>query len=419
MSSHEELTGEVTILGAGIVGVCCALSLQEKGYAVTLVDRQPPGEATSYGNAGVISPWSCIPQCMPGTLQQIPGWLLASDGPVSIRWRDLPTTLPWALKFLANTRLAKVEKISEAMSRLVHENVEVYRRFLNGTGHENLLRDSWYVNVFRGTASPALSDLAWRLRIDKGAPVEIVEGGEVRDIEPAISEDYHTAVIIKDQARAMAPGRLCKVLADKAKAQGARFVRAEVRGIERAPTAGYVLVTSEANIPVKRLVLAAGVWSADLLKPFGIKLPLISERGYHLEFSDPGVSLNHSVADVQGKFVVSSMDGGLRSAGTAEFAHHSAPPRYSRADMLGPQTKKLLPALNIEPNERWMGVRPSFPDNLPAIGELPGHAGLFAAFGHSHYGLGMAPATGRLIAGMVDGSLSNAETSDCAPGRFD
>lgn len=419
MSSHEELTGEVTILGAGIVGVCCALSLQEKGYAVTLVDRQPPGEATSYGNAGVISPWSCIPQCMPGTLQQIPGWLLASDGPVSIRWRDLPTTLPWALKFLANTRLAKVEKISEAMSRLVHENVEVYRRFLNGTGHENLLRDSWYVNVFRGTASPALSDLAWRLRIDKGAPVEIVEGGEVRDIEPAISEDYHTAVIIKDQARAMAPGRLCKVLADKAKAQGARFVRAEVRGIERAPTAGYVLVTSEANIPVKRLVLAAGVWSADLLKPFGIKLPLISERGYHLEFSDPGVSLNHSVADVQGKFVVSSMDGGLRSAGTAEFAHHSAPPRYSRADMLGPQTKKLLPALNIEPNERWMGVRPSFPDNLPAIGELPGHAGLFAAFGHSHYGLGMAPATGRLIAGMVDGSLSNAETSDCAPDRFD
>ncbi|MEM7633937.1 MAG: FAD-dependent oxidoreductase [Pseudomonadota bacterium] len=419
MSSHEELTGEVTILGAGIVGVCCALSLQEKGYAVTLVDRQPPGEATSYGNAGVISPWSCIPQCMPGTLQQIPGWLLASDGPVSIRWRDLPTTLPWALKFLANTRLAKVEKISEAMSRLVHENVEVYRRFLKGTGHENLLRDSWYVNVFRGTASPALSDLAWRLRIDKGAPVEIVEGGEVRDIEPAISEDYHTAVIIKDQARAMAPGRLCKVLADKAKAQGARFVRAEVRGIERAPTAGYVLVTSEANIPVKRLVLAAGVWSADLLKPFGIKLPLISERGYHLEFSDPGVSLNHSVADVQGKFVVSSMDGGLRSAGTAEFAHHSAPPRYSRADMLGPQTKKLLPALNIEPNERWMGVRPSFPDNLPAIGELPGHAGLFAAFGHSHYGLGMAPATGRLIAGMVDGSLSNAETSDCAPDRFD
>ena len=165
-------------------------------------------------------------------------------------------------------------------------------------------------------------------------------------------------------------------------------------------------------------MLAAGIWSADLLKSLGVKLPLISERGYHLEFSDPGVALNHSVADVQGKFVVSSMEGGLRSAGTAEFAHHSAPPRYSRADMLGPQTKKLLPALNIEPNARWMGVRPSFPDNLPAIGELPGLPGLFAAFGHSHYGLGMAPATGRLIAGMVTGDASNAETSAYAPGRF-
>ena len=418
MGSRDAASAEVVILGAGIVGVCCALSLQEKGYRITLVDRQPPGEATSYGNAGVISPWSCIPQCMPGTLQQIPGWLLSADGPVSIRWRDLPTTIPWAMRFLANTRLEKVEKISEAMSGLVHENVDVYRRFLNGTGHENLLRDSWYVNVFRGKANPALSDLAWKLRTEKGAPVEIVKGGQIRDIEPAISEDYHTAVIIKDQARAMAPGRLCKVLADKAKAQGARFVQAEVRGIEKVPEGGFVLVTTEDRLVVPRLVLSAGIWSADLLKPLGMKLPLISERGYHLEFSKPGVSLHHSVADVQGKFVVSSMEGGLRSAGTAEFAHHSAPPRYERADMLGPQTKKLLPALNVEPNERWMGVRPSFPDNLPAIGELPGHAGLFAAFGHSHYGLGMAPATGRLVAGMIAGDVSNAETSAYAPGRF-
>lgn len=409
---------QVTVLGAGIVGVCCALSLQEKGHKVTLVDRQPPGEATSYGNAGVISPWSCVPQCMPGTLQQIPGWLLNPDGPVSFRWRDLPTTIPWALRFLANTRLSKVEDISRAMAVLVHDNVEVYRRFLKGTGHENLLRDSWYVNVFRGEADPALTDLAWQLRIDKGAPIEIVRDGEVRDIEPAISADYHSAVIIKDQARAAAPGRLCKVLADKARAQGARFVQAEVRGIEKVPDGGYALVTPERKIPVQRLVLAAGIWSADLLKSLGITLPLISERGYHLEFSEPGVSLNHSVADVQGKFVVSSMEGGLRSAGTAEFAHHSAPPRYQRAEMLGPQTKRLLPGLKVDPNQQWMGVRPSFPDNLPAIGELPGLTGLFAAFGHSHYGLGMAPATGRLIAGMVDGSVSNTQTSAYAPGRF-
>ncbi|MEM9473017.1 MAG: FAD-dependent oxidoreductase, partial [Pseudomonadota bacterium] len=341
MGSPTEAGGQVTILGAGIVGVCCALSLQEKGHSVTLIDRELPGEATSYGNAGVISPWSCVPQCMPGTLQQIPGWLLSSDGPVSIRWRDLPTTVPWALRFLANTRLSKVEDISRAMSALVRDNVDVYRRFLKGTGHENLLRDSWYVNVFRGTASPVLSDLAWRLRIEKGAPIEIVRDGEIRDIEPAISEDYHTAVIIKDQGRAAAPGRLCKVLADKAQAQGARFVQAEVRGIEKVSGEGFVLVTPEDRIAASRLVLAAGIWSADLLRSLGVKLPLISERGYHLEFSDPGVALNHSVADVQGKFVVSSMEGGLRSAGTAEFAHHSAPPRYSRADMLGPQTKRL------------------------------------------------------------------------------
>ncbi len=88
-----------------------------------------------------------------------------------------------------------------------------------------------------------------------------------------------------------------------------------MHGIGKASDAGYELVTPDGTIPARRLVLAAGIWSADLLKSLGVKLPLMSERGYHLEFSDPGVALNHSVADVEGKFVVSSMEGGLRAVG--------------------------------------------------------------------------------------------------------
>ena len=125
---------DVTILGAGIVGVCCALALQERGLSVTIIDRNEPGQGASYGNAGVISPWSCVPQCLPGLWKQVPGWLLDPKGPVRARWRDLPEVLPWALKFLANARPARVRRISDAMDLLMRDNVTAYRRLLAGTG---------------------------------------------------------------------------------------------------------------------------------------------------------------------------------------------------------------------------------------------------------------------------------------------
>ncbi|MFT5894981.1 MAG: D-amino-acid dehydrogenase, partial [bacterium] len=304
----------VTVLGAGIVGVCCALSLQERGYQVTLIDRLLPGEATSYGNAGVISPWSCVPQCMPGTFRQIPGLIFKANSPVSFRWQDLINTLPWMVRFLGNTHLSKVEPIADAMDRLMHNNVASYKKFLSDTGQENLLVDSWYLNVFKGAMRPSLADLAWKLRIDRGAPIRIIDGAELRDIEPHLGASYHSAVVIEGQSRTIAPGRLCKALAELALSQGMIMKTAEVQVIQPLPEAGYELVCDGETIAAQRLVVAGGIWSAELLRPLGFKIPLIAERGYHLEFANPGVTLTHSVADVAGRFVVSSMENGIRAA---------------------------------------------------------------------------------------------------------
>ena len=421
MAAHRQGAGprsDVTVLGAGIVGVCCALSLQERGLTVTLIDRNDPGEGASYGNAGVISPWSCVPQCLPGIWKSVPKWLLDPRGPVRVRFRDLPRLLPWAAAFLANTRLKKVQDIADTMDMLVRDNVAAYRRHLSGTGHEDLLRDSLFVNVFRGTAKPSLDDLPWKLRIERGAPVEIVGQAELRALEPALSDDVHSAVIIRDQARAYAPGKIAKVLADKAQRQGAKLLRCDVRGVMPNGHDGVDLHTDNGTLAAGKLVLCGGVWSAELLKPLGIKLPLIAERGYHLEFTDPGVQVNNTILDVVGKFIVSTMEDGLRSAGTSEFANVTAPPNYRRAEILKPLTKRLLPGLNTGAARRWMGTRPSFPDNLPVIGEVPEFSNLFVAFGHSHYGLGMAPATGRIIAETIVQATTNADRSRIGIQRF-
>lgn len=416
--SATSRTTDVTILGAGIVGVCCALEAQERGLSVTVVDRLPPGEATSHGNAGVISPWSVVPQAMPGVWKQVPRWLLDPKGPVKLRWRDLPQILPWVWSFMRCSRLPEVHRVSDAMQRLQHGNVERYRAHLKGTGHEDLITDAMNVTVYRGDAKPSLGELGHALRVEHGCDVELIGAGDLRDLEPALSDEYHSAALIKGQARARDPGKLCKVLAEKAARQGAEFLRADVTAILPQPDGSVSLQSSDGEITARKLILAGGIWSAGLLKPLGIRLPLMAERGYHLEFSDPGVDLNNSIQDAAGKVIVSSMNNGVRIAGTAEFAHVDAPPNYARAKALAPLAKRLMPDLNLTPVREWMGIRPSFPDNLPAIGALPGHPNLIAAFGHSHYGLGMAPGTGRFALDAVLQERTNRAFKDVAPMRF-
>jgi D-amino-acid dehydrogenase len=409
---------QVTVVGAGIVGICCALSLLEKGLSVRLIDKSLPAEGASFGNAGVISPWSCVPQSLPGLWRSVPRWLIDPEGPVSVRWPHLPRLLPWVMKFLNAGKRDRIPAIADAMDALTRPNVEIYRRHLDGTGHEDLVCDSWYVHVYRDPEKAWIGDLAWQLRCAHDAPVERIDADTLREIEPALSTEYQAAILIKQQARATSPGRLGVVLAEKARLMGAIIERSSVQQLCPDSNARWKLLTEHGEISCPQVVVAAGAWSAELLGPLGVHLPLEAERGYHLVFTDPGVSLNHSIMDVDAKFVASSMEDGLRSAGTAEFAGLETPPNYKRARIFERLTQRMIPKLNITSSQEWMGVRPSFPDSLPCIGEIPGYSNLYAAFGHSHYGLGMAPATGRIIAELLSGSRPSVDLSPYRVERF-
>ena len=408
---------DVTIVGAGIVGICCALSLQEKGRTVRLIDRGEPGQATSYGNAGVITASSCVPQSLPGLWKSIPGMLFDPDGPASIRPQYLPRFLPWAIRFLRAGRADRIAEIAKAISALNRPSTDMYRRHLSGTDGEDLLRDSLYIHAYRDARHADLTGIGWRLRTDNGAQVERIDGDELRRLEPCLSPDYEAAILIEGQGRSVAPGRMATVLVDKVTRLGGEVVRAGVRRIARDGD-GWSVATDEGTFRSPQVVVAAGVWSRDLLKPLGYSVPLEAERGYHLMFREPGVELANSIFDADFKFVTSSMDRGIRSAGTAEFAGLDAPPNYRRARIFAKLTKRMMPDLNIEETEAWMGIRPSFPDSLPCIEEVPGQSGLFAAFGHSHFGLTMAPMTGRIVADLATGTTPNIDLAPYASARF-
>lgn len=403
------------VVGAGIVGICCGLSLLEKGEAVTIIERDAPGQGASYGNAGVISPWSNVPQSLPGVWKSIPKWLLDPEGPVAVRPGYLLKAMPWAIRFLRAGVPERIAATSDAMAVLTSPSIELYRHHLRGTGHEDLVKDSWYLHIYRRAEDANLSGAAGRLHERNDTPVEIISGHQLREIEPALSPEFKAAIVIRDQARAIAPGRIGEVLAQKIRSMGGKVLRGTVHRLRPGQDC-WTVESDLGKLTAPKVVLAAGAWSARLLAPLGLSLPLEAERGYHLVFKNPGLVLNNSIMEVEGKFVTSSMDTGIRSAGTAEFAGLDAPPDYRRARIFRRLTKRMLPDINTDEVEEWMGVRPSFPDSLPCIGELPGLPGLIAAFGHSHYGLMMAPATGRVVADLVTAAPPNV---DLAPYRAD
>ena len=417
VTQHENEKSDVVIIGAGIIGICCALKLVERGLSVTLVDSNAPCEGASFGNAGVISPWSCVPQSVPGLWKKLPKWVIDPEGPIFIRKRYLASFLPWAFKFLQAGKTEKVEQIGDAMMVLSNRSPSHYRELLSGTSELELVKDSYYIFAYKKAEQASFDHFGWQMRKKRNVPLSLINAAELQELEPSISPNFQAAILIHEQARALNPHAIGKALVSKARALGVKFFQSKVKFIQKDENV-WVTNCGENRYFSDKLVLAAGVWSASLLRPFGYELPLQAERGYHLLCQNPGITINHSIMDVEHMCVASQMESGIRIAGTAEFAGIDAKPDHRRAFVFKKALKNLFPLINIEHAEPWMGRRPTFPDSLPCIGPVSNLNGLFAAFGHSHYGLGQAPNTGQIIADCIMGKKSGVDMSPYRIDRF-
>ena len=392
----------VIVIGAGIVGTCCALELRKKGFGVTLVDPVAPGESCSFGNAGVLASWACVPMSLPGTLLNVPRWLFDPEGPLSIRSAYLPRLAPWLLRFLRAGRATRVPAAADALLAINGPTVALYKELAKQAGTPELVRECAHLQVSRDPDYFDLDDLEWRLRRERGAALTPPVGGEIREIEPEIAPDYQSGVMIAAQDATTNPGRLVKVLAEHFQRLGGELRQAEVQRL-RPQSAGPCLDTTAGGMRAAAVVIAAGAGSARLAAQIGVKIPLEAERGYHVTFAEPGIAPKCTVAEAGRNFIATAMEAGPRVAGTAEFAGIEAAPDWRRARVLGRLINELFPRLDTARPSEWMGRRPALPDTLPVIGPAPTAAKVFFAFGHGHTGLTAAPMTARIVAGMVRG----------------
>ena len=256
------------------------------------------------------------------------------------------------------------------------------------------------------------------LRRRHGVHMDILDGNEARQIEPALAQSVVKAVSLPDVHRTIDPWRLCDALAKDFVRRGGEIVNAEARGFEIGAEGPAKIVTDKGPLDVEAVVIAAGVWSRPLAAQLGTRVPLEAERGYHVMFGNPGFGLRRAITSVDRSISLADMHEGIRASGMAEFAAPDAEPDMRNADIVMRHARALLPGLKGEPASRWMGPRPSHPDSKPVIGRSPRHRDVYFAFGHDHLGLTMAGITGKLIAELATGKPASVDLAPFRPDRF-
>lgn len=417
-------SGRVAVIGAGLVGLCTALTLQRAGHAVTVIDPRGLRRAASLGNAGCVNGSSIVPVAMPGVLRNVPGWLLDREGPLVLRWSYLPRMIPWLLHFIAASRPDRVQAQARALRALLGPALQAYRPLLQASGAADLLVERGYTIAYSSEAGWQGDAAGMRLRAENGVRIEELDARQMRERLPTLSERFVRGRYIGETGHFRDPGEVLRRFGEHFVANGGRFVEQEAREIVLCDALATGVRTSLGVEAADAVVICAGAWSAELARQLGDKVRLDTERGYHVELAGQEALLDAPVMWAEGKLFVTPMAGRLRAAGTVELAGLRAPPNWRRAELLLAQIKRMFPVLDQSLTldrpglAKWQGFRPSMPDSLPVIDRATHARNVLYGFGHGHVGLTGAATTARLLTELVEARPASIDLTAFAVRRF-
>lgn len=409
---------KVHVVGAGIVGLATAASLVQRGYEVTIIDREGPAAGASQGNASAIAWTDVAPMASPGVWKQALKWLADPLGPLSVRPAYALKILPWMLRFLAASNSGRVARSTMALAELNSQVVPAWERLWRVSGTHNQVRRDGCLELLDTPASLEKARGAWAEQREHGIAVEELSAKAIRELEPDLSTRALGGALVPGWMQVDDPKILCLSLADWLKGQGVSFAVGDIAGLEPNGNGCGLVLTSGERIEAGRLVIACGAWSKTLAGQLGDRIPLDTERGYNITIPDPGVTVKRFIMLRGHGFVLSPLSTGLRVGGAVEFGGLHLPPNWQRVDAMVARARRFYPGLETEGGRRWMGFRPSLPDSLPVISPATHHGGIFYAFGHAHHGLTQAAITGDMIADMIEGKTPAVDPAPFAADRF-
>jgi len=417
MNEDIKLESSIGVIGAGIQGVCIALSLIKKGFKVTIIDREDPGkESASYGNAGHFSPYASVPINRPDILADVPSMLLNSKGPLALKWNYVPKMIPWFLKFIRNCTTKKMMHTAKYMHQILDLALPAYDELFQDINVSELV-ESKGIMYFWTDKDLKSRELEIKIRNELGVKQQILTPGEIHDLEPHIKKIYHGGILYSNAKHARNPKKILLKLFDHFLKKGGKFQKQNVKSITFTNDNKPIIKTDLSSYSFDKAVIACGAFSKKLTDQVDEKIPLDTERGYHVHFRGHDHLLSRPVIFLNRGFGITPMEQGLRVVGTVEFGGLNNPPSKKRILNLVDNAKYLFPELK-EHQDEWLGFRPTLPDCLPVLGPSKNYKNLFYSFGHHHLGWTLGAISGKIISSMIAGENTNLDLSPYTSQRF-
>lgn len=415
-SPRPPRVADVAVIGSGIVGLSVAHHLLDRGQSCLLIDAKGPAGETSFGNAGSISVGNVLPQSTPGIAWKALRMLANPLAPLKLDWGASPGYAKWLAQFLAAGQQARVLPIVDALNALNTASRGAWLALAERVRAHDLLAHTGYLHVY--SQARTFERGAWEraLMRERGVAFDVLDEAQLRELEPGIGAGFRHAVFQRDSLAMRDPGEFCRRLCDRLAARGATPLIATVTQLRREGD-GYRVTTGEGSVHAGRVVVAAGAWSNRLLAPFGVRLPVIPARGYHLMYPQAEAVVRRPTLWAERYMVVSPMQAGIRMTSIKELTALGRDPHYHLIRRLDPEARTLFPALAGKPVAEWAGNRPCTPDSLPIIDRVPGED-VYIATGHGHLGMTQGPATGRLLDQLMAGDATDIPLAPYRLSRF-
>jgi len=409
---------DVIVLGAGIVGTSAALHLAKRGLSVALIERDNPGEGTSFGNAGILEGNTFFPYPFPTdplALLRI-GLKQATEANYHVAF--VPRLIPWLFAYWRAGRPEHMYEFAYGMRPLFAGAIDEHEILLRESGAEKYLRKNGWLKVYRSAQKYQAVQSDLEAIAKAGLEFQRLDQAGALALEPDLAPIFSNGVFWPTAASVTDPLAVTRAYAERLAALGGVVLKGDARSLHRAE-GGWRVDTLEGPVDAAQAVVALGPWASDLLDRLGLKLPLEVKRGYHLHFRSAGnKGLNRPTLDADLGYLVAPMAQGLRLTTGAEFAYRDAPPTPVQFDRIMPHARQLYPLGEQIETTPWLGSRPCFPDSRPVIGPAPGLSGLWLDYGHAHWGLTLGPVSGRLLADMMTGATPFCDPKPYAAERF-
>ncbi|MBO0753677.1 MAG: FAD-binding oxidoreductase, partial [Bradyrhizobiaceae bacterium] len=377
-----------------------------------------PGQATSYGNAGIIEANTLFPAPFPSRLTSLLRIGLKRAPEANYHVTFLARIAPWILAFHRNSSPERLLTFMEMMRPLFERAVVEHESLMEEANARRWLRHTGWLKLYRSDRSFAATAHERGIAAERGMSVQALDVHAAQALEPSLAPVFRHAAFWEDAASVSNPLAVTRAYAARFAALGGVTVKGDARSLHRQGTKWRV-DTAEGPVDADQAAVTLGPWASDLLVPMGIRLPLAVKRGYHRHYKAYGnARLARPVLDADNGYCLAPMEQGIRVTTGAEFAARDAAPTPVQLDRLLPAARGLFPLDKPVEDKPWLGARPCFPDSRPVIGRAPGQAGLWLAYGHAHWGLTLGPATGRLVAEMVTGAPPFCDPAPYAAERF-